>query len=81
MSRVSSITRLVQETIFASPTEAREIARAIGKPYSTLMREVNPWDPGAKLGADTLLQVMQVTRDVRPLEYMADELGYTICPK
>ena len=75
MSRCDdTITRLVQDSLLSS-RDAHSIARAIGKPYSTLMREVNPYDTGAKLGADTLLQIMLVTGDVQPLEFMAEKLG------
>ena len=44
---ISSIHDLVLE----SPLGAKAIAQAVGKPYSTLLREVNPYDTGAKLGA------------------------------
>ena len=54
----------------------RDRAKSIGKPYSTLLREVNPYDTGAKLGAETLLQIMTQTGDLKPLEFMASSLGY-----
>lgn len=52
-----------------------------GKPYSTLLREVNPYDTGAKLGAETLLQIMTQTGDLKPLEFMASSLGYELAPR
>lgn len=81
MSRASSLLRIAHDSVLQSPVEARNIARAIGKPYSTLMRELNVYDTGAKLGADTLLQIMQETRDIKPLEFMASELGYKVVPQ
>ena len=36
---------------------------------------MNPYNKGAKLGADTLLNIMLVSRDIRPLEYMAQLMG------
>ena len=36
--------------VLEAPQSARDIAHAVGKPYSTLLREVNPYDTGAKLG-------------------------------
>lgn len=81
MSRASSLLIIAHDSVLQSPVEARNIARAIGKPYSTLMRELNVYDTGAKLGADTLLQIMQATRDIKPLEFMAGELGYKVVPQ
>jgi hypothetical protein len=42
------------------------------------MREINPFDASAKLGAETLLEIMKVTHDIRPLQYMASEMGYAL---
>ena len=39
---------------------------------------MNPYDTGAKLGAETLLQIMLQTGDTKPLEYMAGKLGYSL---
>lgn len=54
--------------------------RLSGKPYSTLLREVNPYDTGAKLGAETLMHIMKTTGNVTPLEKMALEMGYRLEP-
>lgn len=59
---------------------AKAIAQAVGKPYSTLLREVNPYDTGAKLGAETLMHIMKTTGNVTPLEKMALEMGYRLEP-
>ena len=53
----------------------REVAAKLGKRYSTLMRELNPYDQSAKVGAQTMLEIMLATGDIRPLEYMAKRLG------
>ena len=45
----------VHDLVLESPIGAKAIAQAVGKPYSTLLREVNPYDTGAKLGAETLM--------------------------
>ena len=68
----------VHDLILESPLGARAIARAVGKPYSTLLREVNPYDGGAKLGAETLMSIIKTTGDVTPLEKMASEMGYRL---
>lgn len=56
----------------------KAIAAEIGKPYSTVRRELNPDDDMAKLGADTLLGLMQSCGSIAPLEWMADRLGYVV---
>ena len=78
MSR--SLTELCQNLVLESTMSAHDIAKAVKKPYSTLMREVNPYDAGAKLGAETLLEIMRVTGNVTPLEYIAKELGLKVIP-
>ena len=60
----------VHDLILESPLGAKAIAQAVGKPYSTLLREVNPYDTGAKLGAETLMRIMKATGNVSPLRKM-----------
>lgn len=50
----------------------------LGKKYSTLLRELNPTDAGAKLGAAELFLLMHYFDDIRPLEDWADRLGYKL---
>ncbi len=73
-----NVTKVVQDCILDSGIQAKVVAQKIDKPYSTLMREINPFDPSAKLGAETLLEIMKVTRDIRPLQYMASEMGFSL---
>ncbi|NDV18944.1 amino acid-binding protein [Pseudodesulfovibrio sp. JC047] len=73
-----NVTKVVQDCILDSGIQAKVVAQKINKPYSTLMREINPFDVSAKLGAETLLDIMKVTHDVRPLKYMAVEMGYNL---
>ena len=75
---VSELSSLIHNLVLDNPVPAKDLAKAIGKPYSTLLREVNPYDAGAKLGAETLLQIMIQTGDTKPLEYMAGKLGYML---
>lgn len=75
------LARIIQSTILESSIPAKVIAKQIGKPYSTLLREVNPYDEGAKLGIETLLQVLKVTGDNAALEYLANEMGLELAPK
>ena len=55
VSMVSELSTLIHNLVLDNPVPAKDLAKAIGKPYSTLLREVNPYDTGAKLGAETLL--------------------------
>jgi len=73
-----NVTKVVQDCILDSGIQAKEVAEKINKPYSTLMREINPFDASAKLGAETLLEIMKVTSDVRPLKFMATEMGFDL---
>ena len=70
----------VHDLVLESPLGARAIAQGIGKPYSTLLREVNPYDAGAKLGAETLLNIMKLTGNIAPLQAMANEMGFRLEP-
>ena len=60
----------VHDLVLESGLGAKNIAAAVGKPYSTLLREVNPFDDGAKLGAETLVDIMRVTGNIQPLEHI-----------
>jgi len=76
----STLLHIVQDSVLRGPLRAEDVAAAIGKPYPTLMRELNPYDTGAKLGAETLLAIMQVTGDFGPLRYMAGKAGMDLLP-
>jgi len=73
--------RIVHDLVLESPLGANHIAQAVGKPYSTLLREVNPYDTGAKLGAETFIRLMQVTNDHSPLQHVAEQMGYQLTRK
>ena len=74
----SDLIKILHNLVLDNPTPAKVLAKEIGKPYSTLLREINPYDTGAKLGVETLLQIMKLTKNVAPLEYMANQLGYSL---
>jgi len=69
---------LIQAAVLQDVNSAHEIARGLGKPYSTLLRECNPYDKGAKFGAKTLLDLMIFTGNIEPLRFMANILGYEV---
>lgn len=72
------ITKLTQQIVLEGDKPAKEVAEAIGKPYSTLLRELNPFDGQAKLGVETLVDIMRVTQNVEPLKIMAEALGFEL---
>ena len=69
-----SLDKAIQESVLESQKGAKAIAIAVGKSYSTLMREINPCDTGAKLGVGTFMDIIKTTGDVRPTA----ELGYRL---
>lgn len=76
----NALVNSVHDLVLESPMGAKGLAQAVGKPYSTMLREVNPYDAGAKLGAETLLSIMKVTGNIAPLRIMASEMGYILAP-
>ena len=69
---------LVHACVCNSRVPAKVVADGLKKKYSTLMREVNPYDESAKLGIDTCLELMRITGNIEPLEFMAQQLGYSL---
>lgn len=72
-----TVTSIAQNMVLTAK-QSKRIADSIGKPYPTMMRELNPYDHNAKLGAETLLEIMRVTQNVDALQFMAQELGYSL---
>ena len=77
---MSKVIKAVHELVTQGKMPSKVIASAIGKPYATLMRETNPYDPGAKLGVETFMAIIETTGDPTPLKLMAYELGYRLIP-
>ena len=77
----AELSKIIHSMILESPIPAKVLAKRIGKPYSTLLREVNPHDEGAKLGVETFIQLLKVTGDMSPIEYIARELDFELVPK
>jgi hypothetical protein len=78
---MNNIVEVIHEMVLENELPAKVIAEKVNKPYSTLLREINQYDKSAKLGVETLIELMQITRSVAPLEFMADQLGYSLAPK
>lgn len=75
-----NVTKITQEMVLNGSLPAKEIADQVGKPYSTMLRELNPYDIKAKLGVETFMSILKSTGNVEPLKAMAAELGYKIVP-
>lgn len=75
-----NLTKKVQDVVLEGHLPAKDVSRAIKKPYSTLLRELNPFDAHAKLGAETMFEIVKATHNVSVLEFMAREMGYTLTP-
>lgn len=70
--------RLILDMVQNSRHPIKTIAEKVGKPYSTLMREIDPRDKGAKLGVELLLPLMTACESISPLRHMAAALGYRL---
>jgi hypothetical protein len=75
-----NLTKKVQDMVLEGRIPAKLVCKKIKKPYSTLLRELNPFDAHAKLGAETMFEIVKATHNVSVLEFMARELGYTLMP-
>jgi hypothetical protein len=75
-----NLTKKMQDIVLEGHIPAKEVSRVIKKPYSTLLRELNPFDAHAKLGAETMFEIVKATHNISILEFMARELGYTLRP-
>lgn len=75
-----NMVKIMQDAVLEGKVPAKAVAAEIGKPYPTLMRELNPYDSGAKLGLETFLEIIRVTGDIGPLRMLAMELNCAILP-
>lgn len=72
------IDKAIQDLVLNGPVPVEELAERLGKSVKTLIREVNPEDRKAKLGAETLVEIMKITGGIEPLRLMAEELDYSV---
>ncbi|MEF2144012.1 MAG: phage regulatory CII family protein [Desulfovibrionaceae bacterium] len=75
------LTRIIQQSILEGGKPAKAISEEIGKPYSTMLREANPFDTTAKVGVETLMEIMKATGNLSPLRYMAAKFGFDLVRK
>lgn len=72
------VLNVIYDMARGSPKSIKSIAEEIGKPYSTLMRELDPGDRGAKLGVELLLPLMKACNSIAPIRFMAGAMHYRV---
>lgn len=77
----SKIDEVIQQMVLNGPVPSTQLAEICGKSHKTLLREVNPEDKKAKLGAETLMKIMEATGNIEPLKLMAQELNFELIPE
>lgn len=77
---IHSVLRAIHEEVLQSEDGAHDLARAIGRPYSTMMRELNPNDDKAKLGVAEWLAILDATRKFGSLHKIAGLFGLRLVP-
>ena len=75
MVRSKSFEMRLQDIVLTCDMPMKVISERINKKYSTLMRELSPWDDYAKLGLFTTIAIMRVTGDRRILELIIEASG------
>lgn len=72
----NQLTAICQAAVKNSPAglSAEQIADLLGCAYPTLMSELSG-QPGHKLGAWRMLEIMRITGSVAPMNFLARELG------
>jgi hypothetical protein len=74
------LTRIIQDMVLEGGKPAKLVAQEVGKPYPTLLREINPYDRGAKVGAESLIPLMRSAGSLKPLEHLAKSMGCLLVP-
>jgi hypothetical protein len=59
----------IHAAVLESAMPAKVLAKKIGKPYSTLLREINPHDQDAELGIETFVEIVKTTGAMETLIY------------
>ena len=80
---MSTLTERIHEALVGNtdaPVPCKIVAARLGRPLSTLQRELNPHDEGAKLGADHLLPLLHAAENFEPLVDALADIGYRIEP-
>jgi hypothetical protein len=74
------MTTMVRDKLFNdnSPLTGVALATMVGRPYPTLMRELNPWDKRAKLSIDVFADIVKATGRGDLLRELAEYAGLTV---
>ena len=78
MSEYPSLTAVLQVAAKRAPNgmSVEQIADLVGRRYTTLLNELAQ-QPGHKLGADLVLPLMDATGSLKPMHFMARQMGGT----
>jgi hypothetical protein len=75
---MSDVYEILEDMVDRSGKNRREVAEDLGREYSTLRRELNPFDQGAKIGVELLIPLMRSTGRTDILQYLAERMGYRL---
>ena len=77
------IPQVLAKLLYESPERTgqtlRKVSRRMGISEAYLSRQLNPEDPGAKLGVEDFVYLTEVT-DLAPLKYIAQAFGQVLVP-
>ena len=77
---ISEFSQMIHCMVLESPISARDLAKAVGKPYSTLFQRCArsiPMIPGL---SSAWKRILEKTGDLSSLEYMLHRLGLGLAP-
>ena len=68
----------VHDLVLESGLGAKNIAAGFHAQIQVDGNNIKILDDGAKLGAETLVDIMRVTGNIQPLEHIAEQFGYEL---
>ncbi len=79
---IPSVTAIVHEDFKYPPSRlpGKIMAANLGKPYNTLLQELEATRPTHKFAADLLVPTMRQTGSTRPLEWMCEAMNGVFVP-
>lgn len=76
---MEEVHRAVHEAVLdAGP---KELAYQMGTSHTSLLNRVNPNDDTHRLNLEQFLQILAISKDMRPLEALADAFGFELVAK
>lgn len=69
---------ILHEDLMARRAQSKTVAETLSMPHTTLMRQLNPYDPGAKPRIGTFAALMRALGSYRALHHVAAECGFRL---